>query len=535
MTRRKKWLLGIGLSAVIAVVVLAFIASRMTHRLDPYIRDQVVLYLQKRFDSEVEIQSVQITLPKASSLRMWLTHRRGAWATINGRGILLRYKGRRDIPAMFAMKSVHFNVDLAELFDSTRVIQGVEIDGMEINVPPKDDRPNFNPPDDDQQGIQKSVSIRDVRITNSRLTLLPKDSKKLPLTFNLHEVQLSEAGNSVAMKYIAALTNAKPPGEILSNGSFGPWNAEEPGDTPLDGKYDFDNADLGVFTGIAGTLHSTGNFGGTLSSLDVTGQASVPNFALKKSGNPVPLTTRFQVHVDGTNGDTILKPVIGTLGTTTFTTSGAVIKDYLANRRNIHLEVTMPKGDLRDLLRLAMKGPPFMEGQVALKTKIDIPPLTGKVREKLLLDGTFEVTGGKFLKSHIQDQIDSLSRRSQGQPENWNIDEVVSQMGGRFNLENEVIRFSPVSFSVPGSGIDLNGSFDLDQDVLDFQGTLRMQAKVSQTMTGWKHWVMKPLDSYFSKQGAGTLLNIKVEGTMENPKFGLNRGGQKKSESSDGN
>jgi len=524
MTKRKKWLLGIGMAAGIGLVFLGFLAARMTHRLDPYIREQVLLYLQKRFDSEVEIQSVQIFLPKASSLRMWLTHRRGAWATIRGSGIVLRYKGRHDIPAMFAMKSFHFDVDLAAIFDNTRQVRDVEIDGMEINIPPKDDRPTFNSAAEEQQHAQNSVLIQDVRIINSKLTILPKDPAKTPLTFNLHEVDLSEAGNGVAMKYVAALTNAKPPGEIISKGTFGPWVADEPGDTPLDGTYDFDNADLSVFAGISGTLHSTGTFGGTLSELDVTGEATVPNFALKKSGNPVPLTTRFQVHVDGTNGDTILKPVIGTLGKTTFTTSGTVIKDYSANRRTIHLEVTMPKGDLRDLLRLAMKGAPFMEGQVELKTKIDIPPLTGKVREKLRLDGIFEVTGGKFYKSSIQDQIDSLSRRSQGQPGNLEIDEVVSHMGGRFVLENEIIRFSPVSFSVPGSGIDLTGSYDLDQDVLDFQGTMRMQAKVSETMTGWKHWVMKPLDPFFSKQGAGTLLNIKVEGTMEKPKFGLNRG-----------
>jgi len=532
MTRRKKWWLGIGIIAGISLVVLVFLASRMTHRLDPYIREQVVLYLQKRFDSEVEIQSIQISLPKASSLRMWLTQRRGAWATIRGGGIVLRYKGRRDIPAMFAMKSFRFDVDLAGIFDNPRRIRGVEIDGMVINVPPKGDRPAFNNgPDEEQQHAQNSVLIEDVRIINSSLTILPKDPAKTALTFRLHQVDLFEAGNAVAMKYVAALTNAKPPGEIISKGSFGPWVADEPGDTPLDGSYNFDNADLGVFAGISGTLHSTGSFGGTLSALDVTGEASVPNFALKKSGNPVPLTTRFQVHVDGTNGDTILKPVIGTLGKTTFTTSGAVIKDYSANRRTIHLEVTMPKGDLRDLLRLAMKGSPFMEGQVELKTKIDIPPLTGKVREKLRLDGMFEVTGGKFFKSTIQDQIDSLSRRSQGQPQNLEIDEVVSHMGGRFLLENEVIRFTPVSFAVPGSGIDLTGSYDLDQEVLDFQGTLRMQAKVSETMTGWKHWVMKPLDPFFSKQGAGTLLNIKVEGTMQNPKFGLNRG-QKSPQSS---
>src|SRR3954467_14294801 len=86
MTRRKKWFLGIGLIAGAGLMILIFVAAAMTHRLDPYIRDQVLLYLQKRFDSEVELQTLQVTLPKASALRMWLTHRRGAWATIDGSG-----------------------------------------------------------------------------------------------------------------------------------------------------------------------------------------------------------------------------------------------------------------------------------------------------------------------------------------------------------------------------------------------------------------------------------------------------------------
>ena len=97
----------------------------------------------------------------------------------------------------------------------------------------------------------------------------------------------------------------------------------------------------------------------------------------------MPLVTRFQVHVDGTNGDTILKPVIGTLGTTTFTTSGTIIKNDPTARRSISLDVNMPDGNLRDLMGLAMKGPSFMEGTIRLNTKIDIPPLSGKVREKL--------------------------------------------------------------------------------------------------------------------------------------------------------
>ena len=49
----------------------------------------------------------------------------------------------------------------------------------------------------------------------------------------------------------------------------------------------------------------------------------------------------------------------------------------------------------------------------------------------------------------------------------------------------------------------------------------RLQAKISQTMTGWKHIALKPVDPFFSKAGAGTLLSIKVTGTRENPEFGL--------------
>jgi len=190
----------------------------------------------------------------------------------------------------------------------------------------------------------------------------------------------------------------------------------------------------------------------------------------------------------------------------------------------VSLDVSMPKGNLQDLLRLAMKGPSFMEGVISLKTKIDIPPLTGRVREKLLLDGEFQLSQGRFLRSSIQDQIDMLSRRGQGQPKNEDIDEVVHEMRGAFRLNNEMMTFKSLSFAVPGAAVDLAGGYDLYADVLEFHGTLKLQAKVSQTMTGWKRVALKPVDPFFSKQGAGTFLRIKVVGTASEPKFGLDRG-----------
>jgi len=537
MTRRKKkWLIGLGVTAATVAIVLFLVGRSMAKRFEPYIREQAITYLQNRFDSEAEIGTLSISLPHLSPYKILFERGRGTMAHVEGDNVLLRHKGRHDIAPMFVMKRFSFDVDLGTLFDSPKRVQLVVIDGMEINIPPKGQRPDFTPDDRDDHKEKKyeqpgtDVIFDKVLINDSMLSLLPRNEGKKPLQFDLHQIQLLSAGRYVAMKYKASLTNAKPPGEIDSEGNFGPWAATEPGDTPLDGDYVFDKADLGVFRGIAGILHSTGKFEGTLDEITAKGEATVPDFRLKKPGHRVPLKTKFEVLVDGTNGNTVLKPVIGTLGTTTFTTSGAVLKHEDEHHRTISLDVDMPRGNLRDLLTLAMKGEPFMAGQIALKTKIDIPPLSGSVKEKLLLDGRFEITEGHFLKSKIQDKIDELSRRAQGQPKNMEIDEVVMNMAGAFKLDDQTITFKNLSFAVPGSGVDLAGNYDIDQDVIDFRGTLKLDAKISQTLTGWKHWLAKPIDPFFSKNGAGTFVHIQVTGSSKDPKFGREKGSKDKDE-----
>jgi hypothetical protein len=536
VTRRKKmWLTGIAAAAAIALLVL-FIAGRtMAERFDPYIREQAINYLEEHFDSDAELGELHVSMPNLSPLKVIFNRGKGAMARVEAANVLLRHKGRRDIPPLFVMKRFRFDVDLSTLFDSPKRVQLVTVDGMEITIPPKDesqetDRAASKPPNKNSGSSADDVIFDEVRINDSMLTILPRDSKKSPLHFSLHKVRLQTVGTQVAMKYDASVRNAKPPGEIVSDGNFGPWVAGEPGNTPLDGNYVFDDADLGVFKGIAGILHSTGDFEGTLDSITARGEASVPDFRLKSAGNSVPLKTRFEVRVDGTNGNTILKPVVGTLGRTTFTTSGGVIKHEDDKHRTVSLDVDMPKGNLRDLLTLAMKGDPFMEGQIELKTKIDIPPLSGKVKEKLILDGQFEITDGKFLRSKIQDKIDELSRRAQGQPKNMEIDEVILKMAGAFVMEDQRITFKALSFAVPGSGVDLTGDYDLHADVLDFHGTLRLDAKISQTLTGWKRWLAKPLDPFFAKDGAGTKLRIQIVGSAKEPKFGRDKGPDKEQE-----
>jgi hypothetical protein len=529
--KKRRWMIGAGLLALMVIVSLVVLTSILRRRYEPYIREQAIQYLRQRFDSDVELSQLHIQMPRISTWRLLLTGGRGAVAEVDGDGLSLRHKGRRDVPPMFAIKHFHFDVDLALLFGKNKKVPMVELDGMEIHVPPPGQRPVLNSPDSARSAIPdkpaSTVVIEDVLITDATLVILPKDENRLPLSFDIHRLRLESAGKNVAMTYDAELTNPKPPGIIHSKGSFGPWVPDAPGDTPLAGAFTFENADLSVFTGIAGILDSRGQFEGTLDNIRAWGQASVPDFRLKSAGNRVPLAASFEVQVDGTNGNTILSPVMATLGHTNFTTSGAVIKREKKARRTISLNVSMARGYLQDLLRLGVKGEPSMEGRVSMNTKIDIPPLSGTVREKLLLDGRFELSEGKFLKSSIQDQIDTLSRRGQGRPGSQEIDEVVSNMAGAFRLEDEVITFSTLFFTIPGAAVTLSGNYNLGADVVDFHGSLGLQAKVSQTMTGWKRWALKPVDPIFAKNGAGTFLHIKVEGNSQNPKFGLERGGKK--------
>ena len=522
--KRKWWLLGFGLAAAVTLAGILIAASVYARRIQPYIRQQAIQYLSQRFDSDVTLTALHVSLPGMSPLRLMFTQGRGSLVWIDGGGLALRHKGRTDVPPLFAIRKFSFAVDLGTLFDASKVVPTVTLEGLEINIPPKSERPRFSSPPDERAeraaGSKSRVLIQYVSAKDATLVMWPLERDKIPLKFAIHDLKLTSAGADAAMKYHALLKNPKPPGEIHSYGTFGPWQAVEPGDTPLSGDYVFDHADLGVFVGIAGILKSTGRFEGQLNSITARGEATVPDFRLKRSGNRVPLVTKFEALIDGTNGNTTLKPVVATLGSTHFTTSGAVFKNDGDKHRQIRLDVIMPNGDMRDILRLAMKGAPFMEGRLFLKTKLDLPPLNGKVKDKLRLDGRFEIHEGKFLRSTIQDQIDGLSRRGQGQPKNQEIDEVVSSMTGAFKLDDAVVTFSDLAFGVPGADVSLNGSYNMDGDTLNFHGALKLQAKVSQTMSGWKHWLLKPVDPFFAKNGAGTFLRIKVVGSSKAPKFG---------------
>ena len=169
-----------------------------------------------------------------------------------------------------------------------------------------------------------------------------------------------------------------------------------------------------------------------------------------------------------------------------------------------------------------------------MNTELHLPPGAGDISDRLHLQGKFHVSGGHFSNDKLQKRIDDFSLRGMGEAKLIkNSPEIVvpTDLRGSFVLNKGRLSFSSLQFQIPGTHADMTGQYSLDGNKFDFHGKLKMDAKLSQTTTGWKSILLKPLDPFFHKNGAGTELPFKITGTRSEPHFGLDFGHKEESES----
>lgn len=538
-TRKRRIAIWTG-GVVLAITLLGAAAAYvLAQRAEPFLREQTIAYLSSKFNAEVRLDSLKVRIPISSPLQILLPGGNRIEAHVTGTGVELKSKDSGG-PPLVRMTRFSFRIALASLTQRPIVLPEVKVDGFELNIPPKGDRPSLGGPKGAGQkekpasapppGEKPAVVVDRVIADGMKLAMLPKDPAKAPLRFEMRTLRLESAGPGVPMKYETVMTNPKPPGLIKAQGSFGPWISDSPSESKVSGSYTFDNADLGVFKGIAGTLASTGKFEGAIEEITVDGETRTPDFRLKRGGNPVPLTTTFHAIVDGRNGNTFLEPVHATLGSTRMTVRGSVARYEGERGKTVDLKAVFEEGHIEDTLRLAVPGDrPILRGPMTLKADITVPPGKQPVEDKLILDGSFRLDRAVFQSRAVQNRIDELSRRGQGTPESDEIRSVPCTLTGRFHMAAGKIRLANLLFKVKGADVTLDGQYDLGDRAMDFEGHLRLKATVSQTMSGWKRWALKPADPFFKKGGYGTVIPIKISGTADKPKFGANfRGGGKK-------
>jgi hypothetical protein len=489
------------------LVVLAIVAGAGSRT--ETLRQLVTETLADRLESEIELGAFSVdTFPTV---------------TIRGTGLVVRHRGRTDVPPLVSIESFKVDGGILGLLSRPRRFRNVVLTGLQINIPPGgvDTKPGQQPSPVAANPSKSPFIIETLRADNAELRIIPRKQGKQSKLFEIHQLEMTSLGVAEKMPFKAQLTNPVPKGTIHSDGEFGPWQKHNPGVTPVAGRYTFANADLGTIKGIDGTLDSTGEFSGQLERIAVNGETRTPDFRVRITDKPVPLTTRFQAVVDGTDGDTYLNDVSATLGRTSLHARGAVTGTRGVKGRTVKLHVKIDDGRIEDLLRLSVKSErPPMIGDVALHADFTLPPGEADVIDRLRLAGEFDVDG-RFTDRGVQAKLTGMSQRAGGREPEIS-DNVMSYLSGRFKLHDGRMTMSNLTFAVPGATVKLDGTYGLRTEQLEFDGTLQMKATISEAAGGgFKSVFLKVVDPFFRKRNAGAVLPIKIRGTRSEPKFGL--------------
>ena len=523
-----KWAAGGVVALALAAVAAVFLLN--TYAV-PVVRARLVRFLEARYRGEVRIADLSVKLLPQMHLAA-------------DQVVIRRRDQPSSMPAFIEIHRLNVYGSLMGLLRWSPHIDRIELEGLRINIPPrKDDQQQSDESSGGGQGAnaQKQKKVPDVVVgdliaNGTVLRIYSRKPGKYPLEFSIERLAMQSVGINQPMKFQAKLQNATPPGLIDSDGTFGPWNTDDLGLTPVSGKYTFRNADLSVYRGISGILASDGAYHGALGRLEVDGWTDTPDFAVGIAGHRIRLRTDFHAVVDGTNGDTRLEPVTARLPNSTIVAVGSVANQPAPDGtptkgKTVTLHVTADGASMEDILQLAMKSAPPLTGTIHFDTQFELPPGDKDVAEKLYLKGSFSLDSARFRDKAVQEKIRTLSLRGRGinkkeeeNNEDVQDERVVSNVKGDFLLRNGVMTLPQVSFHVPGAAVHIRGNFGLLTEKLNFKGELRLDAKVSETTSGIKSLLLKSIDPLFHHDGAGAVIPIHINGTRDKPDFGVDMG-----------
>ncbi|HXE06423.1 MAG TPA: hypothetical protein VN612_00920 [Acidobacteriaceae bacterium] len=577
------WVIWIAIACVVAfLVVLAWVA----HNAEPILRQRVIANLEQRFQSHVELDELHISVFKGlqvSGAGLRIDQPRGeelaAVVAESDKSAPAQETGdtfnaRINAAPLISVRSFSFRAGIRQLMEPAMRIDSVRVDGLRLRIPPKEHQPEESVEEagapkkkhnlmarlhipskaPDAAASQWKIVVDKIVCNDVILTIATDKPGKQPLIFPIRDITFHNVGRGEAMPFEAHLINAKPIGEIASSGHFGPWVAEDPRQSHIDGKYSFTDADLGPIKGVAGILSSSGDYSGMLGRIDVTGSTDTPDFSLDSAQHKMPLHTDFNATVDGTTGDTILNSVHATLRHTVLEVQGSVIRANVATDLTrartvvdeaneslaqaaseqeatghiIRIAVESNHARIEDLLTLGVRTmPPLMDGAMTLRAHLTIPPGKVSVAQKMRVEGNFTIRDASFSNAQWQETMNKLSARASGDAEKakrGDVEDVHPSMGGDFSLASAVLDISKLHFEMPGAAIDIAGKYSLDGNTFDFAGTASTTATASQMLTGWKSLLAKPFDKLLEKNGAGVQVPITISGTRSAPKFGVDRG-----------
>ena len=483
----------LALVALAAVAAAAFVA----HRYWPFEPKLVIEDLQEASDSRVTVRAFHRTYfpgPGCVLEGVVFTHGRVAEPLITIERLTIRTGYLRIL---------------------SRHINTIEAEGLRVFIPAFGTGQSLHTQ-------SSTITIGGIVANGATVEFASREQGKPPLRFDVHEASIRDVGWGGPLTYRVKVHNPEPPGEVTAAGKFGVWNENDPGQTPISGDYKFENADLGVYGGIGGTLSSVGKFNGKLGHIDISGTTDTPDFEVRSGHHPVRLTTEFSAYVDGTNGDTFLHRVEAHFGKTHVVAQGSVAKSKDGKGKTALLSLVSDGGRIEDILGLFVKAPRSpMSGAIKLRANVEIPPGEPRFLEKIRLKGAFGIGAGEFSKASTQEAVNKLSAGARGEKDPDDPETVLTDLTGQVALDHGVATFTELSFGIPGAAARMHGTYGLIDHKIDLHGQMDVLTKMSNTVSGPKAFLLKVMDPFFKKRKKGEILPVRISGVYEKPTFGL--------------
>lgn len=411
------------------------------------------------------------------------------------------------------------------LLASPRKIEMIELDESLIRIPPRR-RPtdvSLKPAalvSQDLHSPTSPVILERLVLTTSAVEILPREIQKPSRIIRIQKFAMDGVALGKSSPFEASLLYPHPKGDVLVQGEFGPFDRNEPIQTPISGNYLFEKADLSTFREIGGILTSDGRFEGDLGENHIEGQAQIPDFQLTKAENIVPMDVKFVV--DRNAGEVYLREVDTEFLQTRLTVTGQIVAPPTGAGRVVELKVAGEQARVEDLLRIALKGerPPLI-GPIQLNTSVTVPPGPGRVLQRMIVTGDFLIKEGEFTDKGFQEKLAQISRLGRSDQSQSEDDRTFSNLNGEFLLEKGIINFSELNFGVPGLLVSLSGNYELESEQMDFEGRVEMERSVSEMTSGRLSRWLRIVDPLLRRGDAGTSVPIRIKGNRNRPSVSL--------------
>jgi hypothetical protein len=429
-------------------------------------------------------------------------------------GLTLRRNTAQDLPPVGSMRRVRVVGSWIDLLLLRDRIGAVYADGLHVAIPAVGSEANKQdfPPGSSNDFEGPTTAVERFVVEGALLDIMRTNGSRY--SFPIKRLVMTNLQKNAAAGYTVEMETPNASGHIVATGSFGPVIGGKLEQTPVTGKFTYDDVKLDGVSDLHGLLRSAGRFHGNLAGIEAQAESSVANFSVGK-GRGVALSGSSSGAVDALNGDIQLHSVDLRLGKTVV----HVVGQLVGGPKVTDLDVSIAKGRVQDVLQPFMKANPPMVGPVRMHAHAHIGGARNgeKFLDRLTMKGVFEIPSERLTSAATEKSLSAFSERAQGTAKDaatsaGEEQDVMSSVVGAVTITKGVAHASQLVFEVPGASVEANGTFDLRSEKVDMIGDLRMQTDLSHVTTGFKSFLLKPLAPFFRKKHAGAVVPIRITG-----------------------